>query len=212
MYKGSHDFVYLASASPRRSELLRQLGVEARPLLADADEDAEALEAPRHGEAPLAYVKRVALAKHAAAGARLARRGLPAAPVLAADTTVALGRAMLGKPADARDAARMLRLLSGRRHRVLTAVALGLPGRAPRLAVTATQVQFAPLTPADIRAYVASGEPFGKAGAYAIQGTGGAFVARVNGSVSGVIGLPLCETRALLRLSRVRMAPAAAAV
>lgn len=197
-----YPYIYLASTSPRRSELLAQLGVRYEPLLPGEGEDAEALEAPLPREAPLAYVRRVTLAKHAAASSRWAARGLPPAPILCADTTVALGRALLGKPADARDAARMLRQLSGARHRVLSAVALGLPGQV-QLAVTQTQVQFTALAPRDIAAYVASGEPFGKAGAYAIQGRGGAFVQRVHGSVSGVVGLPLAETRALLRAAGV---------
>jgi septum formation protein len=119
-----HDFVYLASQSPRRRQLLEQLGIRHELLLPDPDEDAEALEAVRPGEAPAAYVQRVTGLKLDAALARLARRGLPPAPVLCSDTTVALGRDILGKPADAAEARRMLARLSGRPHRVLTAVAL----------------------------------------------------------------------------------------
>jgi septum formation protein len=191
------DFIYLASQSPRRRQLLEQLGVRHELLLPDAGEDAEALEAPLPGEAPAAYVRRVTGLKLDAALARLKRRGLPTAPVLCSDTTVALGRAIYGKPADAKDAARMLRDLSGTTHRVLTAVAVQR-GRARREALSDSRVTFAPLTPARIRAYVASGEPMGKAGAYAIQGQAGAFVARIAGSYTGIMGLPLYETAQLL--------------
>ncbi|MBU6436174.1 MAG: septum formation inhibitor Maf [Betaproteobacteria bacterium] len=196
--------IYLASASPRRCELLHQLGVAFALLLPDAQEDAEALEQPLPREAALHYVRRVCLAKHAAAGQRLAARGLPPAPLLCADTTVTLGGQLLGKPADARDATRMLRLLSGARHRVLTAVAVGLPGK-PSCVVTQSQVQFVALTERDIAAYVKSGEPLGKAGAYAIQGRAGAFVQRISGSYSGIVGLPLAETWALLRAAGVQL-------
>ena len=123
MTQPAPTFVYLASQSPRRAQLLDQLGVAHRPLLADADEDAEALEAERAGESPRGYVQRVTLAKLAAAQRRSRDRGLPPAPILAADTTVALGRRILGKPRDAADAAAMLAALSGRSHRVLTAPA-----------------------------------------------------------------------------------------
>ena len=119
-----HSFIYLASQSPRRRQLLDQLGVTHQPLLADADEDAEALEAALAGELPADYVQRVTALKLAAARGRLARRGLADAPILCADTTVAAGRLILGKPEDAQDARRILRRLSGRSHRVLTAVAV----------------------------------------------------------------------------------------
>jgi septum formation protein len=199
------DFVYLASQSPRRRQLLDQLGVRYELLLPDAHEDSEALEAVRPGEAPAAYVQRVTGLKLDAALERLRRRGLPPAPVLCSDTTVALGRAIYGKPADARDAARMLRELSGHTHRVLTAVAVQA-GRRRLAALSDSRVTFAPMTPAQIRAYVASGEPMGKAGAYAVQGRAAAHIARICGSYTGIMGLPLHETARLLRDARLRLA------
>jgi septum formation protein len=191
-------FVYLASQSPRRRQLLEQLGVRYELLLPDADEDSEALEAVRPGEAPARYVRRVTGLKLDAAVARWKRRALPPAPVLCSDTTVALGRIIYGKPADARDAARMLRELAGHTHRVLTAVAVQA-GRRRAEAVSASRVSFAPMTPAEIRAYVGSGEPMGKAGAYAVQGRAAAHIARIDGSYTGVMGLPLHETAKLLK-------------
>lgn len=198
------EFVYLASQSPRRAQLLDQLGVPHRPLLPDADEDAEALEAERAGEAPADYVQRVTAAKLQAARARLRRRGLPPAPILVADTTVALHRVVLGKPADAAEATAMLEWLSGRTHRVLTAVAVAW-GRRSELRLNMSRVRFAPLPPPVIAAYVASGEPFGKAGAYAIQGPIAGWIDRIDGSHSGIMGLPLCETRSLLELAGLRL-------
>lgn len=192
------DFIYLASQSPRRSQLLEQIGVPHRLLLPDAQEDAEALETALPGESPTAYVQRVTALKLDAALARLKRRGLPPAPVLCADTTVALGRRILGKPADAAEARAMLEALSGRSHRVLTAVALGA-GRRRGAALSVSTVRFAPLDAARIRAYVASGEPLGKAGAYAVQGRAAAFIAHIAGSHSGIMGLPVFETAELLR-------------
>ena len=192
------EFVYLASQSPRRRQLLEQIGVRHELLLPDADEDAEALEAVWPGEAPLAYVRRVTALKLDAALARLKRRGLPSAPVLCSDTTVALGRTILGKPADAAEARRMLQALSGTTHRVLTAVAV--QGARRRLeAVSDSRVRFSPLTPARIRDYVATGEPLGKAGAYAVQGHAATFIEHLSGSYSGIMGLPVFETAALLR-------------
>jgi len=199
-------FVYLASRSPRRVQLLEQLGVAHRPLLPDADEDAEALEALRPGELPQDYVQRVARAKLAAAWVRLAQRGLPVAPILAADTTVALGRQILGKPDDAGHARQMLQRLSGRTHRVLSAVALGCTPRRSGLALCISRVRFAELPAAIIERYVGSGEPFGKAGAYAVQGPIAAWIAHLQGSYSGVMGLPLFETAQLLRRARVPLA------
>lgn len=200
----THDFVYLASQSPRRRQLLEQIGVRHELLLADAaEEDAEALEAERRGELPLAYVRRVTQAKLDAAQSRLQRRGLPAAPVLCSDTTVALGRRIHGKPLDAADAAATLRQLSGRTHRVITAVALGL-GSQQRLAVSESRVSFAPIDDAALERYVAGGEPFGKAGSYAIQGAASVWVSRIAGSYSGIMGLPLYETAQLLRSFGVR--------
>ena len=199
-------FVYLASQSPRRRELLGQIGVRHEPLLAGPDEDVEALEAERAGELPDAYVERVTRAKVAAARRRLAARGLPEAPILCADTTVALGRNVLGKPADAADAARILGLLSGRTHRVITAVAVAR-GRRTRLLASVSHVTFAPLDRTRIDAYVAGGEPFGKAGAYAIQSAAAAWIARIEGSYTGIMGLPLYETATLLRWAGVEGGP-----
>jgi septum formation protein len=197
-----HSFIYLASQSPRRSQLLQQIGVAHRLLPPADDEDAEALEAQRPGELPDVYVKRVTRLKLAAASRRLTQRGLLPAPVLCADTTVALGRSILGKPADVAEACDMLRRLSGRTHRVLTAVAVH-DGRRARAALQVSHVRFAPMPPAAIEAYVAGGEPFGKAGAYAIQGAVAAWVAHIDGSHSGIMGLPLHETALLLRAAGV---------
>ncbi|MDL2338022.1 MAG: Maf family protein [Pseudomonadota bacterium] len=199
----SHDFIYLASQSPRRRQLLEQIGVRIELLLADASEDAEALEAERPGELPLTYVQRVTRAKLEAARQRLIRRGLPPAPILCSDTTVALGRRIFGKPLDAADAAATLRQLSGRTHRVITAVAVAL-GSAEALAVSTSRVSFTALDDATIERYVAGGEPFGKAGSYAIQGAAGAWVTRLDGSYTGIMGLPLHETAELLRAVGVR--------
>jgi septum formation protein len=192
------DFIYLASQSPRRRQLLEQLGVRHELLLPDQHEDAEALEALKPGEAPAAYVQRVTQLKLDAALTRLKRRGLPAAPVLCSDTTVALGRAIYGKPDDAADARRMLAELAGHTHRVLTAVAIGTPRRRVQ-ALNSSRVTFAPLNSQQIAAYVASGEPMGKAGAYAVQGRAAAFISHMSGSYSGIMGLPMHETAQLLQ-------------
>lgn len=202
------DFIHLASQSPRRLQLLEQWGVRCELLLPDPDEDVEALEAVKGGEAPAAYVQRVTVLKLQASLQRLRRRGLPLAPVLCADTTVALGRRILGKPVDEADARRTLADLAGRRHRVLTAVAVGIPGaRRDRIlsALSASWVEFAPMSSADIRSYVASGEPMGKAGSYAIQGRAAMWVRHISGSYSGIMGLPAYETAQLLRQAGVRM-------
>lgn len=190
--------VYLASQSPRRSQLLEQLRVRHSLLLPAADEDAEALEAVLPSEAPTDYVERVTRLKLDAAMRRLMLRGLPDAPVLCADTTVALGRSILGKPRDAADAARMLARLSGRSHRVLTAVAVGQGERVVQV-LSVSQVRFTTMGAAEIESYVASGEPMGKAGAYAVQGLAAAYIARISGSYSGIMGLPLYETAHALR-------------
>ena len=199
------EFVYLASQSPRRRQLLEQLGVRYELLLPDAHEDSEALEAVRPGEAPAAYVRRVTGLKLDAALARMQRRSLPPAPVLCSDTTVAMGRTIYGKPVDAPDAARMLRELSGHTHRVLTAVAVHA-GRKRVQALSDSRVRFEALTPAQVRAYVATGEPMGKAGAYAVQGRAAAHITRIAGSYTGIMGLPLHETAQLLRSVGVRLA------
>ena len=197
-------FIYLASQSPRRRQLLEQAGVRHELLLPDASEDAEALEAQRPHEAPAAYVRRVTRLKLHAAVQRLQARGLPPAPVLCADTTVALGRRIYGKPQDDADAARMLAELSGRSHAVLTALCLWPgPGQPLVEALSRSRVRFAPLGAQDIAAYVASGEPRGKAGAYAVQGRAAGFIAHISGSYSGIMGLPLFETLALLRAAGV---------
>ena len=200
------DFIYLASQSPRRRQLLEQLGVRHELLLpnvnGDLTEDAEAIEVVLPGEAPTAYVERVTGLKLDAAVARRARRGLPDAPILCSDTTVALGRTIYGKPDNAAHAARMLGELSGHEHRVLTAVALQV-GTKRVSALSVSRVTFANMTPAQIDAYVASGEPLGKAGAYAVQGRAAAFIPQLSGSYSGIMGLPMYETAQLLRAAGV---------
>ena len=197
-----NSFIYLASQSPRRRQLLEQLGVTYQLLLPDADEDAEALEQVRPKEAPAVYVQRVTQLKLDAALQRLHRRGLAAAPVLCSDTTVAMGGVIFGKPVDPADAAAMLAQLAGRTHRVLTAVAVGLGSRREQV-LSRSQVRFAPLVPDEIEAYVSTGEPMGKAGAYGVQGRAAAFIAHISGSYSGIMGLPLCETAQLLRRFQV---------
>ena len=191
-------FVYLASQSPRRRQLLAQLGVACELLLSDASEDAESLEQVLPGEAPRSYVQRVTQLKLDAALARLRARGWPPAPVLCSDTTVALGREILGKPESPAQARAMLQQLSGQTHRVLTAVTVGTPRRR-EAALSVSTVRFDSWTPAQIRRYVASGEPMGKAGAYAIQGRASAYIADMRGSYSGIMGLPLFHTAQLLR-------------
>ncbi len=194
----THPVLYLASQSPRRRQLLDQLGVPHELLLPDADEDAESIEAVLPGESPTAYVQRVAGLKLDAALARLRRRGLPPAPVLCSDTTVARGRQIYGKPADDHEAARMLSELSGATHRVLTAVAVGTPRRRLQ-ALSTSRVTFERMSRAQVQAYVATGEAAGKAGAYAIQGRAAMHVTRIDGSYSGIMGLPMHETAGLLR-------------
>ncbi len=196
-------FIYLASQSPRRSQLLKQLGVTHELLLAGPEEDAESLEAEQRGELPADYVERVTRAKLHAARKRWKARSLLPAPILCSDTTVALGRRILGKPADAADAHKTLSLLSGHTHRVITAVAVAW-GRSEALAVSVSHVRFAELSDAQIAAYVDSKEPFGKAGAYAIQSAAAAWIAHIEGSYSGIMGLPLYETAQLLRQAGVK--------
>lgn len=191
-------FIYLASQSPRRRQLLDQIGVRYELLLPRDDEDAEALEAERAGELPAAYVERVTRAKLKAARARLKQSGQPEAPILCADTTVALGRRILGKPRDAAAAIATLQRLSGRTHRVITAVVISA-ARRDLIAISSSRVRFAAMPAREIEAYVASGEPFGKAGAYAIQSAVAAWIAHIDGSYSGIMGLPLFETAQLLR-------------
>ena len=190
--------IYLASQSPRRSQLLTQLGVEHTLLLPAEDEDAEALEVVLPGEAPLDYVQRVVALKLEAAMQRLQRRALPAAPVLCADTTVALGASIMGKPVDAAHAICMLQALAGKSHHVMTAISVS-DGTKIQSACSVSEVTFASLSSLDIQNYVSTGEPMGKAGAYAVQGRAGGFIMQINGSYSGIMGLPLFETAQILR-------------
>ena len=192
------DFVYLASQSPRRRQLLEQMGVRYELLLAAPDEDAELLERVIPGEAPLTYVKRVTQLKLGAAVLRMQKRQLSPAPVLCADTTVAIGRDILGKPENEQDALCILKTLSGQTHRVLTAVAVA-SGRLRLLSVSVSRVTFAPMKLSEIKAYVATGEPFGKAGAYGIQGSAARHISAIQGSYTGIMGLPIFETAELLK-------------
>ncbi len=209
--------IYLASQSPRRQELLTQIGVKFQLLLADPSEDAESLEIQLSDEPALVYVKRVTLAKLAAAKQRLLTKQLtqelPSAPILCADTTVALmlkdgKEVVLGKPTDHQDAKRILQLLSGKTHQVHTAVAVSsnphMNDDQPRLLVSSSQVTFKSLTDEDINAYILTNEPMGKAGAYGIQGIGGCLISNISGSYSGIMGLPLFETSQLLNETGVK--------
>jgi septum formation protein len=191
-------FVYLASQSPRRSQLLTQLAVRHELLLPMPDEDVESLEQAWPHEPAKAYVQRVTRLKLQAAMNRLSERKLIPAPVICADTTVAIGRTILGKPVDRDDAMRMLRLLSGKKHRVLTAIAIGYAANMVT-ACSESWVTFATLSESEIRRYADSGEPMGKAGAYAIQGLAAAHIVRIQGSYTGIVGLPLYETAELLK-------------
>jgi septum formation protein len=219
-----HPFIYLASQSPRRQELLTQIGVQFELLLADSSEDAESLEIQLPDEAALDYVKRVTLAKLTAAKQRLHARGLPSSPILCADTTVTLNledenekqgnqnksikEIILGKPTDHQDVKRILQLLSGKTHQVHTAVAVtGKPhinNDEPRLLVSSSQVTFKSLTDEEINAYISTNEPMGKAGAYGIQGIGGCLISSISGSFSGIMGLPLYETSQLMHETGVQ--------
>jgi septum formation protein len=204
-----HSFLYLASQSPRRQELLQQIGVTYELLLADATEDVESLEAHIANEPSLSYVQRVTLAKVNAALQRLQKRHLPWAPILCADTTVAIvidgKETILGKPEDEMDAKRILKLLSGKTHQVHTAVAvLGSENEPPKQLVSTSFVTFKPLDESEIDAYIASQEPMGKAGAYGIQGIAGSFVGHISGSFSSIMGLPLYETAQLLQETGVK--------
>jgi len=191
--------IYLASQSPRRRELLRQLGITHRVLVPDVNE------AILPGETPEAYVRRLARIKAEVAAMRVQEKRMKMLPVLAADTAVILGRRILGKPADSRDAAAMLAALSGKTHHVLTAVALVFQGKLA-VAVSDTAVGFRRLRTDEIAAYVATGEPLDKAGAYAVQGRAAAFIKRIEGSYSGVMGLPLFETAQLLNKFGIKTA------
>jgi septum formation protein len=193
-------FIYLASRSPRRRELLRQIGIafEVIPLRESPARPADVDETVHAGESADDYVLRVACDKARAAAGIVAARRIAARPVLAADTTVVCDQLILGKPLNAADASRMLGLLAGRSHRVLTAVAVAGEGRL-ETRVSESQVRFRALDAAEIRRYVAAGEAGDKAGAYAVQGLAAAFITRIEGSYSGIMGLPLAETAELLR-------------
>jgi septum formation protein len=190
------DFVYLASASPRRRALLLQIGVPFQILSVSVDESV----AP--GEAPFDYVSRLAGAKASQGRLQSLKDGSPVRPVLAADTAVVIDGEILCKPVDCEDAVRMLRLLSGRTHEVLTAVALSTAGGL-QSAVSRSDVTFRTISEMEARDYWNTGEPRDKAGGYAIQGHGAVFVAELRGSYSGVMGLPLYETAEFLRLAGV---------
>jgi septum formation protein len=192
--------IYLASRSPRRRELLTQIGIRFDLLLfrSAPREDAEVSEAALPGEAAEAYVLRVARTKAEFGAALLASRRVVPRPVLAADTTLDIDGEIVGKPKDEADAAAILARLSGRSHRVLTAIAMARDQRVEsRLSVS--EVRFRAMSAEDIRRYVQSGEPMDKAGAYGIQGRAAMFIEEIRGSHSGIVGLPLCETALLLR-------------
>ena len=202
------SYIYLASQSPRRQELLKQIGVQFEMLTAAAGEDTETLETPLPNEKARDYVQRVTFAKSAAALARWQKSGKPWAPILCADTTVSLpGNAdgeILGKPSNDADAARILEMLSGKTHEVLTAIVLITDlNTNPLCLVQVSEVEFAHLTPEIITSYIASKEPFGKAGAYGIQGLGGALIPSIKGSYSGIMGLPIYEVNQLLDFAKV---------
>jgi septum formation protein len=190
-----YDTIVLASSSARRSQLLDQIGVRHRIVAADIDET------PRAGEPPADYVVRLAAGKATAVVAQSG--GRPELPVLAADTTVVLGGRILGKPEGEAGCVEMLTALAGRTHEVLTAVALWHEGRLLQ-ALSASRVAFRAIAADECRRYWASGEAAGKAGAYAIQGFGAVFVERLEGSFSGVMGLPLYETAVLLDAAGIR--------
>lgn len=191
--------IWLASRSPRRQELLAQIGVEFEVLrLREAPgRPPDVLEVARDGEPALHYVERIARTKANTGWQTMSSRGLEPRPVLGADTDVVIDGAVLGKPADERSAKAMLARLAGRTHDVVTAIALRWNDDT-HFALSASQVTLAPLSRAAIAAYVATGEPFDKAGGYGVQGRAAAFVTRIEGSYSGVMGLPLAETAALL--------------
>lgn len=194
----SASFIYLASQSPRRQALLAQIGVAFQLLLPPDLAAAEALEAVLPHESALKYVKRVTRLKLKSAIQQMHQQSLPVRPVLCADTTVVVDQRILGKPENASQAIEMLTLLSGKTHQVLTAVAVGHHRRI-LLALSRSSVKFVSMTSADIQAYVDSQEPMGKAGAYAVQGRASAFIQKISGSYSGIMGLPLYETTQLLQ-------------
>lgn len=192
-----YPVIYLASQSPRRAQLLEQMGVPFEVIVPVDANAAEDLETPLLNEKPLSYVQRVCLAKLQSAQAQIALAELEPKPILCSDTTVEIDGEILAKPIDAKDAARMLKLLSGRTHLVHTAIAVGFDGQVKTDCVT-TQVTFMHLSTEQIEAYICSGEPFGKAGAYGIQGLAACFVTHLSGSYSCVMGLPLFELGQIL--------------
>lgn len=191
------ELIYLASKSPRRRELLGQIGVPFE-LLTVAPGDPDVDETPFPGEAPADYVARVTRAKAAQGQQLLSQRQLPAHPILAADTTLDLDGEIIGKPDDDNHARVILRSLSGRTHRVLTCIAIAHAGQV-HATTQISSVRFRTLSEDDIHRYIATGEHRDKAGAYGIQGYAGMFVEHIEGSYTGIMGLPLCETAALLR-------------
>jgi len=209
-----YDFIYLASQSPRRQELLSQIGVRFQLLLPGPDEDAESLELVLENESAADYTQRVTIAKSSAALKRWHQRckagiELAWAPILCADTTVNLpgspDHEILGKPRDEEDAVRILQILSGQTHWVYTAVAITPePTSTPVCALQKSRLRFTTLSPEQIKSYVSSGEAFGKAGAYGIQGMAASFIEEISGSYSGIMGLPLFETAQLLQAAHVR--------
>lgn len=192
--------IYLASRSPRRRELLTQIGIAFDTVLFRDGEraDPETDETPLPGEPALTYVERVARAKAEHGGRIIGWRKLPPRPVLSADTTLEFDGEIIGKPLDAADATAILRRLSGRTHRVLTGVAVNHLG-STEFMLSSSEVRFRELSDEEIRHYVMSGEPMDKAGAYGIQGRAGVFVEYIAGSYTGIMGLPVCETEQLLR-------------
>jgi septum formation protein len=209
-----YNFIYLASQSPRRQELLSQIGVRFQLLLPTPEEDAESLELALENERAADYTQRVTIAKSVAAVKRWQQqrqlnRNFPWAPIVCADTTVSLpdspNHEILGKPRDEEDAARILKILSGQTHWVYTAVAITPePTSTPVCALQKSRIRFAVLNPKQIKSYVSSGEAFGKAGAYGIQGMAASFIEEISGSYSGIMGLPLFETAQLLQAAHVR--------
>ncbi len=209
-----YDFIYLASQSPRRRELLSQIGVRFELLLPGPDEDTESLELALANESAADYTQRVTIAKSISAIKRWHQRRqvsleLPWAPILCADTTVSLpgspDHEILGKPHDQEDAMRILHVLSGQTHWVYTALAITPePTSIPVCVLQKSRIRFTTLSHEQIERYVSSGEAFGKAGAYGIQGMAATFIEEISGSYSGIMGLPLFETAQLLRVADVR--------
>lgn len=201
----SSNIIYLASKSPRRRELLKQIGVHFELLMMRENAPRVDIdEAPLPDETAHAYVQRIVKLKAETASRVMRQRRLPSRPVLTADTTVTLDGHILGKPVDKADALRMLTQLSGESHQVLTAVAVAVDQEIKQI-LTTSFVTFAKLSEDEIRRYIETGEPLDKAGGYAVQGIAGKFIAKLSGSYSGVMGLPLYETATLLRQCGVQI-------